>query len=96
MNQQAIRIKPKSFDCDWQQDLMALGIKIPVNLSVLQYAPVNHNPIPFSIEIDMSKKTVVKKISGVMPNAAYRGHIYHWDEFMELMGADGAEDNEEL
>ena len=90
MDEQVIRVKPRSFDCNWRQDLIDVGFKLPKNLTVQEYAPVNHNPSPFSIEIDMYTKTVVKKIIGVMPNATYRGHIYHWDEFVELIGDDGS------
>lgn len=85
MNQQIIRVRPKSFDCAWLQDLQDVGITLSENMSVMQYTPVNHNPTPFSLEIDLDKRTVVGQIVGVMPNAAYRGHIYKWDEFLALI-----------
>ena len=84
MNHQIIRVKPESFDGDWRQDLKDMGYGIATDLQVLQYSPVNHKPLPFSIEIDLTFKKAVKKITGVMPNATYRGHIYTWDEFMKL------------
>ena len=85
MNNRVIRVKPKSIDGDWKKDLLNVGFKLSANLSILQYTPVNHHPAPFSLEIDMYTKTVVKKIVGVMPNAVYKGHIYSWNEFLELI-----------
>lgn len=85
MKQQIIRVRPKSFDSDWVKDIQNVGFTLPEQLIIQQYTPVNHHPTPFSIEIDMSAKTVVKKIVGVMPNAAYRCHIYKWDEFLALI-----------
>lgn len=85
MKQQIIRVRPKSFDRDWQKDLQDVGITLLENISILQYTPVNHNPTPFSLEIDLDKRTVVGQIVGVMPNAAYCGHIYKWDEFLALI-----------
>ena len=82
---QIVRVKPKAFDSDWKADLQAIGIIIPKEYSVLQYSPVGHNPMPFSMEIDISAKRLVQKIVGVMPNALYRGHIYSWDEFCEML-----------
>lgn len=89
MDEQIIRVKPKSFDCNWKQDLIDVGLKLSENLTVQQYTPVNHNPSPFSIEIDMYTRTVLKKIVGVMPNATYKGHIYSWNEFVSLIRPDG-------
>ena len=94
MDEHVIRVKPRSFDCNWRQDLIDVGFKLSDHLTVQQYAPVNHNPAPFSIEIDMHTKTVIKKIVGVMPNATYKGHIYSWDEFLKLIVCDSAESNE--
>ncbi len=87
MNQQIIRVRPKTFDCDWQKDLLNVGFKLSENLSILQYAPVNHNPAPFSLEIDLDAREVVRQIIGVIPNVAYRGHIYKWDEFLDLIAS---------
>ena len=82
---QIVRVKPKAFDSDWKADLQSVGVKIPKKYSVLQYSPVSHDPMPFSVEIDLSTKRLVKQIIGVMPNATYRGHIYSWDEFCEMI-----------
>ena len=87
MNKRIIRVKPRSFDCDWQNDFRDVGFRLPENLLIQQYTPVNHRPTPFSVEVDMISKTVVKKIVGVMPNAAYEGHIYSWDEFLNLIAS---------
>ena len=87
MNNRVIRVKPKTFDGDWQKDFLDAGFKPSENLSIQQYAPVNHRPTPFSIEVDMISKTFKKKIVGVMPNAAYEGHIYSWDEFLDLISS---------
>ncbi len=81
------RVKPRSFDCDWQKDFLDVGFKLAENMTILQYTPVNHHPTPFSVEIDMCSKTVVRQIVGVMPNAAYEGHIYSWDEFLDLISS---------
>ena len=82
---QIVRVRPKAFDSDWKADLQAIDIKIPKEYSVLQYSPVSHDPMPFSMEIDLTTKRLVKQIVGVMPNALYRGHIYSWDEFCEML-----------
>ena len=87
LNKSIIRVKPRSFDCDWQKDLLDVGITLSENISVLQYTPVNHSPAPFSLEIDLGTKKVVRQIIGVMPNVAYRGHIYKWDEFLDLIAS---------
>ena len=62
-------------------------MKIPKKYSVLQYTPVNHSPMPFSVEIDLGTMKLVKQIIGVMPNATYPGHIYSWDEFCGMIPA---------
>ena len=80
-----VRIMPKAFDCDWRADLLSVGVRIPGNIPTLQYTPVNHEHMPFSLDIDLESKRVVKRTVGVIPNATYRGHIYHWDEFCDLM-----------
>ena len=82
---QIIRVKPKAFDSDWKADLMSVGVKIPKKYSVLQYSPVSHDPMPFSVEIDLGTKRLVKQVVGVMPNALYKGHIYSWEEFCDLL-----------
>ena len=82
---QIIRVQPRSFDCNWKADLLAVGVKIPKKYSVLQYTPVNHSSMPFSVEIDLNTKKLVKQIIGVIPNATYRGHIYSWVEFCEMI-----------
>ncbi len=87
MSEPIIRVKPRSFDCDWQKDFLDVGFKLPENMTILQYTPVNHHPTPFSVEVEMISRTVIKKIVGVMPNAAYKGHIYSWDEFLDLIAS---------
>ena len=89
MNSRVIRVKPKSFFHDWQKDFLDFGCKLPENLSIQQYTPINHRPTPFSVEVDLPTRTVVKKIVGVMPNATYKGHIYSWNEFVSLIRPDG-------
>ena len=84
---QIVRVKPRAFDCDWKADLLAAGVKIPKKYSVLRYTPVNHDPMPFSVEIDLGTMKLVKQIIGVMPNATYPGHIYSWDEFCRMIPA---------
>ena len=54
---QIVRVKPRAFDCDWKADLLAAGVKIPKKYSVLRYTPVNHDPMPFSVEIDETGQT---------------------------------------
>ena len=80
-----IRVKPRSFEGDWREDLLSVGIKIPDKVPQMVYAPVAHSPMPFSVEIDLDSMTLVRRIVGVMPNALYRGKIYDWDEFCELI-----------
>ena len=91
---EVIRVRPRAFDGDWKADLLAAGVKIPKKYSVLQYSPVGHDPMPFSVEIDLGSKRLVKQIIGVMPNATYRGHIYSWEEFCELLGAGKEREND--
>ena len=80
-----VRVKPKTFDADWRADLLEIGITVPKTVPETRYTPVNHDPIPFSIAVDLATKRVVRRIVGVMPNACYRGHIYSWDEFLTLL-----------
>lgn len=82
---QIIRVKPKSFESGWEKDFMNLGIKIPKPIPEDVYAPVNHNPMPFTLEVDLKKMKIVRRIVGVMPNALYRGHIFDWNEFCKLI-----------
>ncbi len=93
MKSRIIRVKPKSFDTDWRTDLQDVGIKIPDVIPTLRYTPVNHDPIPFSMEIDLDTKRLVKMIYGVIPNATYRGKIYRWEEFCEMISAGNPSDN---
>ncbi len=86
-NRKLVRVRPRSFNCDWRSDLLSLGIRIPKNIPDLQYSPVNHNPMPFSLEINISSMSLLKRWIGVMPNALYKGHIYSWDEFYNLVKA---------
>ena len=80
-----IRIMPRTFDCDWRADLLSVGVRIPNKISTLQYTPVNHNPMPFSLDVDLTTMRLLKRTIGVMPNALYQGHIYTWDEFCKLI-----------
>ena len=80
-----IRVMPKTFDGDWQAELKALGVRVPKNIRTLKYTPVNHDPTPFSVDVDLDTMRVVKKTVGVIPNATYGGRIYKWEEFCELL-----------
>ncbi len=80
-----IRVKPKSFDTDWREDLQSVGVHVPEKVSTVSYTPVNHSPMPYSVDIDLNTKTMVKRTVGVMPNATYQGHIYSWEEFCALI-----------
>ena len=82
-----IRVRPRAFDTDWRADMEALGVRAPEQVGTLAYTPVNHNPVPFSVEVDLAAMRVTKRIVGVMPNCTYRGHIYSWEEFCELVRA---------
>ena len=86
-NSKSVRVKPRSFNCDWTSDLLLLGIRIPENIPDLQYSPADHNPMPFSLEIDICSMTLLRRWIGVMPNALYKRHIYSWDEFCNLVKA---------
>ena len=60
-------------------------MRVPKTVRTLRYTPVNHDPMPFSVDVDLDTMRVVKKTVGVIPNATYGGHIYRWDEFRELI-----------
>ena len=81
-----IRVKPRTFEDGWRDDFLSLGIKIPKEIPTLAYTPVNHDPMPFSVEVDLKEFKIVKRIVGVMPNAVYPGHIFSWDEFRTIVG----------
>ena len=81
-----IRVVPIRFETDWRTDMKALGIKVPKSVPETRYTPVNHDPIPYSMDVDMNSRKVVRRTVGVMPNALYQGHIYRWDEFCALLG----------
>ncbi len=80
-----IRVKPVSFETDWQTDMKAVGVKVPKTVPETRYTPVAHHPIPYSLEVDLNARKVVRQITGVMPNALYNGKIYSWDEFRALL-----------
>ena len=80
-----VRVKPRSFDGDWRADLQAVGVRVPNNIRTTRYTPVNHDPMPFSVDVDLPSMRAVKMTVDVMPNALYPGHIYLWDEFCELL-----------
>ena len=92
---QRIRIKPRAFDCDWRSDLLSVGIQIPQDVKVLQYSPVNHRPMPFSLDVDLKSRRLLQRTIGVMPNATYNGHIYSWDEFCALLEETAAASGED-
>ncbi len=81
-----IRVRPKSFEDSWKDDFRAVGVTIPEKIPTLAYTPVYHNSMPFSVEVNVKRKRIVKKIVGVIPNATYKGHIYSWDEFYTVIG----------
>ena len=81
-----IRVRPISFETDWRADMKAVGIKVPKTVPETSYTPVNHDPMPYSLAVDLAAGRVVRRIVGVMPNATYQGHIYSWDEFCALLG----------
>ena len=80
-----VRVRPRSFDGDWRADLRSVGVSVPEEIPTMRYAPVNHNPMPFSVDVDLDSMTAVKRTVGVMPNALYRGHMYGWDEFCKIL-----------
>ena len=80
-----IRVKPRTFEDGWREDFLALGISIPKTVPTLAYTPVNHDPMPFTVDVDVRRRRAVKRTVGVIPNATYPGHIYSWDEFCQLV-----------
>ena len=80
-----VRVMPKSFEDDWQESLKAVGVSVPKSVPETSYTPVNHNPMPLSIIIDLTAKRVVRRIVGVVPNSLYNGPTYKWDEFLTLL-----------
>ena len=80
-----IRVKPRTFEVGWREDFLAVGVTVPENIPTLAYAPVNQTPMPFSVDVDVCNRRIVKRTVGVIPNATYQGHIYNWEEFCELM-----------
>ena len=81
-----IRVVPIRFETDWRADMKALGVKVPKSVPETRYTPVNHDPMPNTIAVDLTSKRVTRRITGIMPNATYQGHIYSWDEFCALLG----------
>ena len=81
-----IRVKPITFETDWRADMGAVGIKVPKTVAETRYTPVNHDPTPYSLEVDLTARRVVRRIVGVIPNATYNGKIYSWEEFCALLG----------
>lgn len=80
-----IYVTPKNHGDGWADDFRAFGIAVPGNVQEMNYTPVNHAPMPFSVGVDLCEKKVVKRIVGVMPNALHQGHIYNWDEFCRMI-----------
>ena len=80
-----IRVKPITFETDWQADMKAVGVKVPKTVPETSYTPVNHHPMPYSLAVDLTAGRVVRRIVGVMPNAVYNGKIYSWEEFCALL-----------
>ena len=83
--QTVIRVKPWTFEHGWREDFLSVGVKVPDDIPTLAYAPVNHTPMPFSVDVDVQRRRIVKRTVGVIPNVAYKGHIYNWEEFCDLM-----------
>jgi len=80
-----IRVKPRTFEAEWCKDFLSVGVTVPEDIPTLAYTPVNHTPMPFSVDVDIRNRRIVKRTVGVIPNATYQGHIYSWNEFCELM-----------
>ena len=81
-----IRVKPISFKTDWRADMRTVGVEVPKTIPETRYTPVNHDPTPYSLAVDLTARRVVRRIVGVIPNAAYSGKIYSWEEFCALLG----------
>ena len=80
-----VRVCPRTFEVDWREDFKAVGVTVPEKTPSLTYTPVNHDPMPFSVEVELNTMRVVKRIVGVIPNCTYQGHIFSWNEFCELI-----------
>ena len=80
-----IRVKPRTFEDDWREDFRAVGVIVPDQIQTLAYTPVNHTPMPFSVDVDVKRRRIVKRTVGVIPNVLYKDHIYSWEEFCELL-----------
>lgn len=85
-----IRVRPISFETDWRADMKAVGIKVPKTVPETSYTPVNHDPMSYSLAVDLAAGRVVRRIVGVMPNAMYNGKIYSWGEFRALLDTPAA------
>ena len=81
-----VRVRPRTFEDEWKEDLLSRGIKIPDAVEEMRYSPVAHSPMPFSIVIDLDAMTLVKRIIGVIPNAYAAKEIISWEEFCKLIG----------
>ena len=51
-----IRVKPRTFEDGWREDFLALGIRIPETVPTLAYTPVNHDPMPFTVDVDVRSR----------------------------------------
>ncbi len=80
-----IRVKPRTLEVGWREDFLAVGVTVPEDIPTLSYVPVNHTLMPFSVDVDVRRRRIVKRTVGVIPNATYQGHIDNWEEFCELM-----------
>lgn len=83
--QTVIRVKPRTFEDGWQEVFLTVGVTAPEDIPTLAYTPVNHTPMPFSVDVDVRNRRIVKRTVGVIPNVAYKGHIYSWEEFCALI-----------
>ncbi len=80
-----IRVRPKAFDTDWQADLRAVGIRIPETVPETGYTPVNHDPMPYSLTVDLGSGCLVRRIVGVIPNAICKEKTCSWEEFCGML-----------
>ncbi len=81
-----VRVKPRTFEDEWKEDFKQVGVIVPEKIPTTAYTPVNHNPMPFSVDVDLKKMRIVKRTVGVIPNAIYKGKIYNFEEFKALIG----------
>lgn len=86
-----VRVHPSNLKAGWREDLEALGVTVPEQIPTSAYTPVAHDPMPFSVDVDLDRMRVVKRTVGVMPNAVYKGHIYSWEEFCSLVGKEACD-----